>query len=35
MVEIENDALLSRSSVETAIVKELAPWNITVTEIGW
>jgi len=32
IVEIENEGRISCSSVETAIVKEIAPWNITVRE---
>lgn len=33
IVEIENEVRISRSSVETAIAKELAPWSISVKEI--
>lgn len=32
IVEIENEVQISRSSIETAIAKEIAPWNITVKE---
>jgi len=32
IVEIENEVKISRSSIETAIAKEIAPWNINVWE---
>jgi len=32
IVETENDKRISHSSVETAIIKEIAPWNIAVRE---
>lgn len=32
IVETENDTKISRTSISTAIEKEIAPWNIIVRE---
>ena len=32
IVEMENDVKIARAVVEETLIKEIAPWNITVRE---